>query len=171
MESEKNFQPKPEEPKILYHASSNSGIEKFEPRSEKTRDEAEGPRVFATPNKALASVFLVETDDSWVQSGMIDNTPYIIISDKERFESLDNGGTIYSLPSDSFETDIEKGLRDMEYTSGQEVAPIEAETVDSALETMIQLGVKVFFVDDETFKQIQKSEDEGESILKNLTPA
>jgi len=170
MESEANFQPKLEKPKVLYHASCNPNIKAFEPRSEKTRDENEGPKVFAAPSKALASVFLVETDDSWTKSGMMDDIPFIVISDKERFISTDNGGTIYSLPSDTFETDVEIGLREMEYTSVEEVVPIEAETVDSALETMIEQGVKVFFVDQEIFKQIQDAEDGGEDIVKNLIP-
>lgn len=44
-------------PKILYHASPNRSINVFEPRREKVRDPEEGPVVFATPDKALASAF------------------------------------------------------------------------------------------------------------------
>ena len=170
MESERNFIPKPEKPRVLFHASRNQNIGIFEPRAEKTRDENEGPRVFGTPSRAMASIFLVESDDSWVQSGAVDDLPYIIISDEKRFRSLDTGGVIYSLPSDTFENDPEKGLRDLEWTSKEPVVPAEREIVPSALADMIKQGVKVFFVDKETWNQIQTSSDHGESIVKSLKP-
>lgn len=170
MESERNFIPKPEKPRVLYHASSNRNIEMFEPRIGKRRNENEGAQVFATPSKAMATIFLVETDDSWTQSGSMDGTPFIIISDKERFEALDKGGTIYSLPSDLFETDLDKGLRDLEYTSAETVEPVESESFDSALEAMLENGVQVYFVDQETFRKIEESDDDGEAIVAELIP-
>lgn len=170
MESERNFIPKPEKPKVLYHASKNRTIAKFEPRLGKRRDESEGAQIFATPSKAMATIFLVETDDSWTQSGAMDGVPYIIISDRERFEQLDNGGAIYSLPSDTFDTDLEKGLRELEYTSVESVEPLEVECFESALEAMIKEGVKIYFVDKAKFEAIKLSDDAGEQIVKNLTP-
>jgi len=170
MESERSFTPKPEKPTVLYHASRNKDIEKFEPRIGKRRDENEGAQIFATPSKAMAMMFLVDTDDSWTQSGTMDGVPYIIISDKERFTALDTGGTVYSLPSDTFETDSEKGLCEMEYTSEESVVPTDSESVDSALDAMIENGVKVYFVNQETFRQILESSDNGESIVNNLEP-
>lgn len=118
----------------------------------------------------MASILLVESDDSWVQSGAMDGIPYIVISDEERFRSLDTGGVIYSLPNDTFETNPEKGLRELEWTSREPVVPIEKEIVPSALEDMVKQGVKVFFVDKETWDQIQTSSDHGESIVKSLEP-
>jgi hypothetical protein len=168
MESERKFIPKPEKPLILFHASRNPNIDVFEPRIGKRRDENEGAQIFATPSKAMATMFLVNTDDSWTQSGAMDGVPYIIISDKERFESLDHGGIIYSLPSDSFETDLEKGLRELEYTSIEAVKPISSERFPSALSAMVDYGVKVYFVDGETYEAIRTSSDHGESIVKNL---
>jgi hypothetical protein len=170
MESEKNFQPKPEKPPKLYHASRDPTIKVFEPRLGKCRDEKEGPQIFATPSKAMATVFLVETDDSWTQSGTINNIPYIIISDRDRFESLDQGGTIYSLSSDTFDTDLEKGLGELEYTSVDAVEPLGKETFDSGLDAMIQHGVQVYFVDREIFKEIKISSDHGEKIVAGLKP-
>ena len=170
MESERNFVPKLEKPPVLYHASKNADIKTFEPRIGKRRDENEGAQVFATPSKAMATIFLVETDDSWTQSGAMDGVPYIIISDRERFTQLDTGGTIYSLPSDTFETDLEKGLRELEYTSNEAVEPTDAEHFPSALSAMLENGVKVYFVDKETFENIQNADDHGEEIVKNLTP-
>lgn len=170
MESEQSFNPKPEKPPVLYHASKSADIDVFEPRIGKRRDELEGAQVFATPSKAVATMFLVETDRSWVDSGAMDSTPFIVISDKERFSQLDTGGYIYSLPSDSFDTDLEKGLRELEYTSTEPVTPNQKEFVPSALQAMIENGVSVYFVDKETWQAMQDSDDDGESILKSLTP-
>jgi hypothetical protein len=170
MESERNFIPKPEKPTVLFHASRNQNIAVFEPRAEKTRDVNEGPRVFGTPSRAMASIFLVESDESWVKSGAMDDVPYIVISDEQRFRNLDNGGVIYSLPSDTFENDPERGLRELEWTSKESVAPTEKEFIPSALEDMVKQGVKVFFVDKETYVQILTAPDDGESIVKNLMP-
>jgi len=170
MDSEKNFIPKPEKPPVLFHASRSPDIEVFEPRSEKTRDDSEGPKVFATPSRAMAGIFLVDSDDSWVQSGAKNNEPYIVISDEERFRNLDKGGVIYSLPNDTFENDPEKGLRELEWTSDKPVTPNEKEFIPSALEDMLQNGVKVYFVNKETFERMQKAPDHGESIMNNLKP-
>jgi hypothetical protein len=170
MESERNFVPKPEKPPVLFHASSNPDIDIFEPRIRKVRDPNEGPRVFATPSRAMASIFLVETDDSWAQSGAMDDTPYIVISDEERFKKLDKGGVIYSLPNKTFENDPEKGLRELEWTSAEPVTPTNKEFVRSALEDMVKNGVKVYFVDKATFQKIQHSSDHGKSVIDNLLP-
>lgn len=170
MESERRFIPRLEKPPMLFHASRNQNIGVFEPRAEKTRDAHEGPRVFGTPSRAMASIFLVESDDSWVQSGAMDNVPYIIISNEDRFRSLDKGGVIYLLPNDTFENDPEKGLRELEWTSKEPVIPIEKEFIPSALEDMVKQGVKVFFVNEETYEQIQNAPDHGESIVKDLIP-
>jgi hypothetical protein len=168
MESERRFMSKPEKPRVLFHASGNQNIETFEPRAESARDANEGPRVFATPSRAMASIFLVKSDDSWVGSGMVDDEPYIVISDEKRFRDQDTGGVIYSLPNDTFENDPEKGLRELEWTSKEAVTPTGKEYVPSALSDMLEQGVKVFFVDKETYKKVIEAPDD--SILKNLVP-
>ncbi len=170
MESERSFISKPEKPLVLYHACRSGDIDIFESRIGKRRDENEGAQIFATPSKAMATIFLVDTDDSWTQSGSVDGKPYIIISDEQRFRTLDTGGYIYSLPSKSFESDLEKGLRELEYTSTEPVTPTEQEFVASALQAMIDNGVKVYFVDKDTWDAIQTSDDHGEAIVKNLSP-
>lgn len=158
-----------DKPEVLYHASRTADIELFEPRAEHTRDEAEGPRVFATPSRALASVFLVETDDSWTQSGIVDGIPYIIISDEPRFRFIDRGGAIYSLPTDTFECDPDKGLREFEWTSSSPVKPNGVEVIPSALEDMLLCGVKVYFVDRNTFAALENAPDHGREIMDGLT--
>ncbi len=160
-----------EKPPVLFHASRNSNIEVFEPRQESFRDKDEGPLVFATPSRAMASIFLVEADDSWVGSGAINGEPYIVISDEARYRSLDKGGVIYQLPSDTFENNPEKGLKKLEWTSKQAVVPIGKEIITSALDDMLTHGVKVYFVDNNTFQKLAEAGGpEKPGIIKNLTP-
>ena len=169
MESERNFLPKPEKPPILYHASQTADIDRLIPRSIKRRERDDGPMIFATPSETIASAFLFPWDDSWIQMGTIEDEPYMIISDEARFRQLDTGGYIYSLPSQNFETDMEKGLRTLEYTSNEAVVPVGKEFFPSALDAMIHFGMKVYFVDSDTFIAIQNAPDHGKEIISKLT--
>ncbi len=162
-------------PVVLYHASSNAEIEEFEPRAESVRDKGEGPMVFASPDKAFATCFLVPTDSSWVAIGRYSEPGkkgpwHVVVSDRERFEELDHGGAIYSLPSDSFSTDPTKGVGATEWTSPVAVRPIAKEVIPSGLQAMLGAGVQVYFVDRETFERIKQSDDHGKEIIDGLVP-
>ncbi len=154
-------------PEYLYHASENKKITVFEPRAEQVRDSSEGPVVFATPHVDSAACFIVKTDDSWTQKSAFNDVQTMIISDKSRFEGQDKGGAIYKLPSDSFINEIRGGAND-EWTSRVSVMPISKKVFDSGLEAMLEYGVQVFFVDGDTFKQINTTKDHGLSILRTL---
>jgi hypothetical protein len=158
-----------EKPSVVYHGSSNREIQRFEPRSDKVRDPLEGPKVFATPDKGIASIFIAGTDDSWANSGRHYGVPYMVIGDRVRFEKLDRGGALYHLPSDTFETDPHKGLGDAEWTSSEPVVPTHKEEHSSALEAMLEQGVQVYFVDPQTYESFRTASDHGLSILKSLT--
>lgn len=156
-------------PPVLYHASQNGDIQVFTPRTERTRDPNEGPRVFATPSKALATVFSVNTDDSWANSGTISDVPYMIISDRARFESLDTGGYIYVLPTDTFENDPTKGLGELEWTSAVPVVPISKEHIQSGLGAMLDAGVQVYFLEADTYARFKSDPEHMAENLNALT--
>lgn len=155
--------------KLLYHASQNRNIKVLEPRAESVRDKDEGLVVFATPDKILASIFLVPTNDSWTKSGLFGVVHYFVCSDKNRFLKEDKGGAIYNLPSETFETDEMKGLGDREWTSKVPVKPVSIEMFESGLKAMLKLGVQVYFVTQQQFQDIKKSKDHGNSILRKST--
>ncbi len=168
-----NFEQKPEieKPSVLYHASRSKNVTEFEPRAETVRIPEEGPLVFGTPDVAYASCFIVPTADSWTQVSVFDNSLHVmIISDQKRFKKLDKGGSIYFLPSDSFETDPEKSPSAREWTSKNPVKPSDKKDYKSGLQAMLENGVEVYFVEKETFDRIQKSDDHGLKILKTLKP-
>lgn len=154
-------------PKILYHASSNRKIRMLEPRALTIRDRNEGPVVFATPDKAEASKFLVPSDDSWTRKSRFGDVHVHIISDRKRYEKADKGGAIYHLSSDTFENDETKGAR-TEWTSKRAVRPISKEEYGSGLQAQLDNGVQVFFVDKATFAEIVNSGDHGNAIMRSL---
>lgn len=171
-ELEQNF-PRPEysvekeKPPILYHASVRRDIAEFQPRQETVRDPNEGAVIFATPDRASAARFLVPVDGSWVQQSSFDNVHSIIISDEQRYRSLDKGGAVYSLPSDGFDLEAAE-QHPHEWTSKQTVVPIDKVEYDSALEAMINHSVQIYFVDRDTLRRIQAAPDHGRSILQAL---
>lgn len=157
-----------QKPKYLYHASQNSDIDVLEPRAESVRDPSEGPVVFATANLLYVTMFLVNSDDSWTVQGKFGGTFYKVISDKNRFLEADKGGTIYTLPNDTFYCDLEKGMGKEEWVSKEAVEPIKKQYYHSGIEAMIDSGVQVYFVDKQTFQKIRQAEDQGLSILQSI---
>lgn len=157
-------------PKVLYHASQNRNIRKLEPKAESIRDKNEGPVVFATPDKAEASKFLVPSDDSWTRKMRFGNVHVHVISNKKRYEEKDKGGTIYHLDPNTFEHDETKGTH-TEWTSNVTVTPAGREDFESGLQAQMKLGVQVYFVDKETFNKIASSKDHGNLIIRNLKSA
>ncbi len=154
-------------PEVLYHASPNRNIEVFEPRAEHVRDINEGPVVFATPNKAYATCFIVENDDSWVQISGFNDVRVVVVSDKSRFIKHDKGGAIYELPVDTFVNEIRGGAKD-EWTSRVPVVPIGKTEFQTGLEAMLGMAVQVYFVEIQTFKSIRSASDHGIGIIRKL---
>lgn len=175
MTAENPLTPEVEKPTVLYHASPTPNIEEFEPRREGYRDPTEGPVVFATPDKAYATLFLVNSNDSWTSKGRFSeagiNGPWhIIISDRERFEAADKGGSIYTFDPKDFSFDLHRNMGSNEWTSQTPVRPTGEEDYPSGVEAMKSAGVELYFVDTATFTKIKNSEDNGYSILASLSP-
>ncbi len=159
---------------FLYHASSNKNIAEFEPRAESVRHPEEGPRVFAAESAAAVSVFLVPSDDSWSQksswsNGKGERTIVSIYSDRARFTQSDKGGSIYELPSDTFDIDSKFSGSSKEWTSAQPVKPTKKTDYDSGLDAMLDFGVQVYFVTPEQLTEMRSAEDHGYRLLGTLT--
>jgi len=163
-----------DKPKFLYHSSSNSEITEFEPRAESIRDPEEGPVVFATPDKTYASMFIVPSNDKWTSKGRWDSETWThVIGDIERYKKLDKGGTIYKLDSETFESDENRNMHTIEWTSKDSVTPVGKETFPSGLKAMIELGVEVYAMPPkqfEQFRQLNKESrhEEAREMLQNL---
>ncbi len=166
--------PELEKPSILYHASPNRGITVFHPKKESFREANEGPVVFATPDKAYAMIFLIKTDNAWTTIGRFSEAGvpgpwHIIISDRDRFEKADVGGTLYEFDPKDFSYDKKRNMGNIEWTSQNPVKPIRKEDYPSGLEAMKSAGINVYFVDEATFNVIRHANDDGKSIINTLT--
>lgn len=159
----------PPKPRALYHGSSITGLKIITPQNKSIRDLSEGPVVFGTPSLAFSCMFLSpRPNDSWSCKGSFNSTYYMVISDEQRFREGDKGGIIYELPSDTFYQDLTKGMRS-EWISKEDVPVRKEFDYPSTLDAMIENGVQVYFVDQETFQKIRTSDDHGYSIMKNST--
>jgi hypothetical protein len=161
-----------EKPDKLFVSAQTKGIEELLPQEGRHRGHKEGAVIFATPDKTLASIFLVEGhNDSWMEIGYFNDIPYTAICmSREDFIKKDRGGTMYEVPSEHFDFNPDIGMGEKEWTSTEPTRPNEETNYPSALDTMINNGVYVFFVDKETFIKIKESEDHGFEILSTLTP-
>lgn len=157
-------------PKVLYHGSPFKNLNIIKPMAITIRDSKEGPLIFATPDKAYASTFIVSRDDSWTVSGQYQGRYFIIISDEKRYRELDKGGAIYSVKVDGFSTDPTKGIKNKEWFSYTPVKPINVETYPSGLKAMKQLGITMYFVDFNSFRRFKNklAENNPESAFELL---
>lgn len=83
-------------------------------------------------------------------------------NDKEVVKK-DKGGTIYTLPSKTFEH-----YKGHEWFSRESIKPLSKKKVKSSLTTMMKNGVQVYFTDKKTFEEIEKAKDQGTVILNSL---
>jgi 8-oxo-dGTP pyrophosphatase MutT (NUDIX family) len=159
-------------PKVLYVAAQTRGVKELIPMKGNYRDKDEGAVIFFFFDKTLASIYLIkEHNDNWTNLGYFGDIPYVVIKmGREEFLKKDNGGSIYEVPSDNFDCNPNLGMREKEWTSSEPVRPLKETFYTSALNTMIENGVNVYFVNEETFKDIRNSKDHGQGILNSLTP-
>ena len=155
-----------EKPKFLYHGSRHRGLDELEPKAHRHRDPGEGERVFATQDLAMATIFMART---YKGCGIFGDVVYAyIIEPREEFIEDDKGGHVYVLPSDNFVSDPNKGLGKYEWTSDVKVKPVDKIEFPSTLDAMIENGVQVYFIDQETHERIDKADDHGLSIFESL---
>lgn len=123
--------------------------------------------VFATENKAIASLFMMPSS-ALFSIGYEQNIAYVCIwGTVEEFKKKDIGGYLYTLPGITFE---KKG-KVYEWQSVEPVMPIEVQHFTSVLDGMMQCGAKVYFIhDDHIFDLIQQNKNSRLDILKNIKP-
>lgn len=150
--------------KFLYHASPQCNLKVIEPRKNTAPTGfKEGPVVFATDNFAFSTNFLVPHDDSWANGGAFGDVLYFVISDRKRFEKADKGGCVYLISSKGF-TNYNK----REWFTRKPVKTNGKVHFNSGLDAMIITGVQVYFVNTQTYFDIQNAKDHGVSILNSM---
>ena len=165
-----NRNEKKEKPEVLYVSAQTPNIKELTPMKGNSRDVDEGAVIFSTPDKALASIFLIEGhNDSWTKISYYGDIPCVVIRmDREEFLKRDKGGIMYEVPNNTFDYNPDLGMGEKEWTSRLSVKPAKETPYSSALDTMIKNGVQVYFVDTQKFNAIWEADDAGRSILSGL---
>jgi hypothetical protein len=133
---------KHEKPAYLYLGTHTAAIKELTPTAGRVRDPEEGPVVFATPDKALASAFLVEGhNDAWMRIGYYDTLLVVVIqANRNDFITRDHGGYLYTVAGDKFASNPNRGLGEKERTSIVPVRPAREKHCTSALDVTAQVG-------------------------------
>ena len=143
----------------------------MQPRRALSRDVYIGDYVFATPDKRVAAMYLAPKSGGTILINTFDGEPYAIINNNvETFKKVDKGGSIYTVPAESFKPTIQEGLEETERISKVPVRPIGSQDYPTSLEAMSGMGVHVYFVDNQTFDRIMSAKDHGLSIIRTLHP-
>lgn len=160
-------------PKILYHASKAENVDEFAPRERHKRRPDDPPQVFGAISEAVAAIMLAPGDDRHSKSGSYDGhrSWTFIYPDTEEFRKQDTGGYVYQLPPDDFTVDPDIGLGLAEWTSIKPVKPLgKPKRYSLSIEAMLQHRVKVYPVDQETFRKFRNEDYYDSELLKNLRP-
>ena len=152
-------------PKILYHASQINHLDILEPANITPRFARESNCIFATPYKAVAAMFLAPRELSTEISKYGENFVIFVKSSLAEYKKLDRGGSIYTVDGSQFNTDASIGMGETEWICDHSIAPLSEETYKSSLMAMRSLGVKIYFVDNATFVNIQSNPSNGLSLV------
>ena len=145
-----------DKPKRLYHASHDVTIEVLQPHNKSPRYSGEVDLVFATPHEPLAAMFLAPRGIP-IEIGIYGPKYALFIeSDEATFTKKDKGGAIYTLPSDTFNTDTVHGMKEIEWYSEVSVKPLSKTVYKTAIEALEKYSVSKYFVDAETMKKIRE---------------
>ena len=155
-----------EKPPLLYHGTINGGIKEFKPRSATERP-GEEPAVYASPDREIAVQSMANKFVS--NGGILNGRKFVCIPmTREEFIAQDHGGTVYVFSSDSFYINTGKGLGDKERVSKTPVKPMEEIRFSSLLETLLEQGTEVYFIEPELVPTITKAQDGGPEELEKL---
>ena len=153
-------------PEFLYHASSDPDILEFQPQNESPRYNGDVNLVFATPHPGIAAMFLAPKDIPIEISIYSDRYVTFISSTRKEYMLKDKGGAIYSLPVDTFETDIKTGMGAIEWFSKVPVRPISKEIFQTSIDAMEKYKVDMYFVSNAILKQIHADPANALDLVK-----
>jgi hypothetical protein len=161
----------------LYHGSHVQNIDYLKSFSLSKREKNDNPRIYATHLYALATCFLFKHDDSWTRLSISTRTEeepiiYLVIGDEKKFNECNKKGSIYTITSDHFMYDENKGLGEYEwYTEKPSIRVISEEKIENILDALVNAGVKVYFLSNKNFNIFSelKSFSERYDFLQNNT--
>ena len=138
----------------LFHASTNKKMDVIKPKPTLSNDIYIGDYVFATPNKFLATMYLASKGVPTIMHHENEQPSIMIMAGEDEYTKNDIGGTIYTVPAESFTNTPQVGLEDSELVSTEEVVPISREVYGSSIEAMKSMGITVNFISKDRFNEL-----------------
>ncbi len=159
-------------PHTLFHGSPTMNLEVINPKPLGTRCHAQ-PIVFASQHIALAALFMLKHQGKFACGRLPSGDVFYLTEDTKRCIRDDHGGAIYVVSSATFfcQTQISLGLD--EWISYAALRPLAKFTFPSALEAILDFGVKVYCVDSCTYAQywrLRSDNDEWTAFFGRLSP-
>ena len=139
---------------VLYHASTNPNLEFIKPQKTMSKDKYIGEYVFATKDKTLAAMYLGPKGFGKIMNYETSSPNIMICGDQEDYIAKDKGGAIYKVDASLFSKSPQTELKDSELASEQAVKPMSKEVFDNSLLAMDEMGIKVKFIDRQTFERL-----------------
>ena len=139
-------------PNTLFHGSPYTDIEMIKPKSLANRCKGQ-PIVFASHHIGLASLFMLKHHGKFACGRLPNGDIFYMTDDKRRCITEDHGGAIYVVSATTFFCEAHVSLGVDEWISYAAVKPLSKFTLSSALEAILEFGVKVYFVDKHTYAE------------------
>jgi len=157
-------------PHILFHGSPRQDLTMIMPHKLDMRCHGR-PIVFASHHIAMASIFMLKHKGKFACGRLPCGDIFFMTNDKRSCILEDQGGAIYLLPSGSFFCEPYESLGLDEWISYEAIKPLTKFTFSSALDAMLSMGVRIYFVDDSTYARywrIGSSDTEWNAFFKPL---
>ena len=139
-------------PTTLLHGSPDTGIDILRPKPLDNRCNGR-PILFATQHFGLAAVFMQKHQGRFACGRLPNDEIFYLTNDKKGCIMEDHGGAIYVVPSSTFFCEAHISLGVDEWISYAAVRPLATFVFASALDAMLDFGVKVYFVDNATYSR------------------
>lgn len=149
---------------ILYHASSNKNLKLITPQPTMSNDVLIGNYVFATEYLLLAIMYLANKGVPVMMNPEKDNPTIVISANEKDYINNDIGGAIYELDGEHFKETPQEDLSDFEKVSTTPIKPMSCTDYASSLKAMQDFGIKIYFVDEEQFKNLINNPKQKELI-------
>lgn len=159
-------------PNTLFHGSPQIDIDIIRPKPLGSRCKGQ-PIVFASHHIALASLFMLKHHGKFACGRLPNGDIFFMTDDKRRCILEDHGGAIYIVPATTFFCESHVSLGVDEWMSYGAIRPLTKFIFPSALDAILDFGVKVFFVDGDTYArywQLGSSNDAWTAFFKTLKP-
>ena len=159
-------------PNTLFHGSPCMDIEIIQPKQLDNRCNGR-PIVFASHHIGLASLFMLKHRGKFACGRLPNERLFYMTDDKKGCILNDKGGAIYVVPSASFFCEAHVSLGTDEWLSYSSIEPLYKFVFPSALDAILDFGVRVYFVDASTYARywrLGSSDKEWLSFFKHLQP-